>query len=144
MCICRAVREAEAKAEQQAMQTNLRGLPEGEEKEPAKPSLLPAVAGGDEAIEGQDLNTVLRRMKEVARVLEHFQSLREPGRSRSDYMEQVASASFAMLRSIMQPFLWRFMHASRICWKVLSCSARCAGICGICSAIMPATVKTLP
>ncbi len=87
--MCRAVREAEAKAEQQAMQTNMRGLPEGEGEDLAKPSLLPAVDGGDEAMEGQDLSTVLRRIKEVARVVEHFQSLREPGRSRSEYMEQV-------------------------------------------------------
>ena len=126
------------------MQTNLRGLAEGEEEEPAKSSLLPAVDGGDEAMEGQDLNTVLRRMKEVARVLENFQSLREPGRSRSEYMDQVASASFAMLRSIMHTCLWRFMHASRICWKVLSGSARCARICCVCSEIMPAIVNTLP
>ena len=87
---CRAVRGAEAQAEQEAMQTNLKGLPEAEQEEAAaRPSLLPGVDGRDEAMEGQDLNAVLRRMKEIARVLEHFQQLREPGRSRSEYMEQV-------------------------------------------------------
>ena len=87
---CRAVRGAEAQAEQEAMQTNLRGLPEAEQGGAAAGhSLLPGVDGRDGAMEGQDLNAILRRMKEIARVLEHFQQLREPGRSRSEYMEQV-------------------------------------------------------
>ncbi len=73
------------------MQTNLKGLPEAEQEgAAARPSLLPGADGRDEALEGQDLNAVLRRMKEIARVLEHFQQLREPGRSRSEYMEQVS------------------------------------------------------
>ena len=89
----RVMREAEAKAEQQAIQTHLKGLPEGEEgeDEPPGPSLLPAAdaAGADQGL--QDLSTVLRRMKEIARVLESFQQLREAGRSRAEYMEQVLS-----------------------------------------------------
>jgi hypothetical protein len=35
---------------------------------------------------------VLRRVKEIVRVLENFKSLRDPERSRSEYMDQ-ASAS---------------------------------------------------
>ncbi len=72
------------------MQTNLKGLPEGEEDAAARPSVLPAA---DEAMGGQDLSSVLRRMKEIARVLEQFQDLREAGRSRSEYMEQVGHPS---------------------------------------------------
>lgn len=71
------------------MQTNLKGLPEEAEQLGARPSLLPSADGRGEALEAQDLNAVLRRMKEIARVLEHFQDFREEGRSRSDYMEQV-------------------------------------------------------
>ncbi|CAL5219196.1 g985 [Coccomyxa viridis] len=86
----RAVRAAEAQAEEKAMQTNLKGLPEAEQEDAAaRPSLLPAADSRDAALEGQDLNAVLRRMKEIARVLEHFQQLREPGRARSEYMEQL-------------------------------------------------------
>ena len=73
------------------MQTHLKGLPEGEEEgdEPSRPSLLPAADAADADQGPQDLNTVLRRMKEVARVLESFQQLREEGRSRAEYMDQV-------------------------------------------------------
>ena len=90
----RVTREAEAKAEQRAMQTHLKGLPEGEEEgdEPSRPSLLPAADAADANQGPQDLNTVLRRMKEVARVLESFQQLREEGRSRAEYMDQVSMA----------------------------------------------------
>lgn len=76
------------------MQTHLKGLPEGEGEEdvPPGPSLLPAADAADEDQGPQDLNTVLRRMKEIARVLESFQQLREEGRSRKEYMEQVGLA----------------------------------------------------
>ena len=94
----RAVRAAEAQAEEKAMQTNLKGLPEAEQEDAAaRPSLLPAADGRDAALEGQDLNAVLRRMKEIARVLEHFQQLREPGRARSEYMEQVSHPTEMLL-----------------------------------------------
>ncbi|EIE25531.1 NOL1/NOP2/sun family putative RNA met [Coccomyxa subellipsoidea C-169] len=52
----------------------------------AGPSILP---GADEEAGPLDLSAVLRRIKEVARVLDKFQDLREEGRSRSEYMEQL-------------------------------------------------------
>lgn len=36
-----------------------------------------------------DLEVVRRRLKETVAVLDSFSALRAPGRSRSDYMEQV-------------------------------------------------------
>lgn len=36
-----------------------------------------------------DLPGILRRIKDVARVLDNFKELRSPTRPRSDYMEQV-------------------------------------------------------
>ena len=77
------------------MQTHLKGLPDGEEAEedePSRPSLLPAADAADADQGPQDLNTVLRRMKEIARVLESFQQLREEGCSRAEYMDQVSMA----------------------------------------------------
>ena len=60
------------------LQTNIQGEPGY--------SILPAA---DEEAGPLDLSAVLRRIKEIARVLDKFQDLREEGRSRSDYMEQV-------------------------------------------------------
>lgn len=82
---CRARRELEAEAEGREMgagdmQTNIQ-----QEFEPGH-SILP---GADDEAGPLDLSAVLRRIKEVARVLDKFQDLREDGRSRSDYMEQV-------------------------------------------------------
>ncbi|CAL8460797.1 g328 [Coccomyxa elongata] len=79
----RARREQEAEAEAREMgegdlQTNIQGEPGY--------SILPAA---DEEAEPLDLSAVLRRIKEIARVLDKFQDLREEGRSRSDYMEQL-------------------------------------------------------
>ena len=46
----------------------------------------------DEEPEGgvPDLPGILRRIKEVARVLDNFKDLRDSKRSRSEYMEQVS------------------------------------------------------
>ena len=88
------------------MQTNLKGLPEGEEDAAARPSVLPAA---DEAMGGQDLSSVLRRMKEIARVLEQFQDLREAGRSRSEYMDQVDHPS-AFFQPLKKPPLCAEMN----------------------------------
>ena len=107
----RVTREAEAKAEQRAMQTHLKGLPEGEEgeDEPSRPSLLPAADAADADQGPQDLNTVLRRMKEVARVLESFQQLREEGRSRAEYMDQVfpARSIWKLISSVIRLVIYR-------------------------------------
>ncbi|BDA41768.1 probable 28S rRNA (cytosine-C(5))-methyltransferase [Coccomyxa sp. Obi] len=79
----RARREQEAEAEAREMgegdlQTNI-------QDEPGY-SILPAA---DEEAGPLDLSAVLRRIKEIARVLDKFQDLREEGHSRSDYMEQL-------------------------------------------------------
>lgn len=50
--------------------------------------LLPA-ADVDGSADALDLAAVLRRVKEIVRVLENFKSLRDPERSRSEYMDQV-------------------------------------------------------
>lgn len=50
--------------------------------------LLPA-ADADGSADALDLAAVLRRVKEIVRVLENFKSLRDPERSRSEYMDQV-------------------------------------------------------
>ncbi|KAK9909276.1 hypothetical protein WJX75_009947 [Coccomyxa subellipsoidea] len=81
----RARRELEAEAEGREMgagdmQTNIQ-----QEFEPGH-FILP---GADDEAGPLDLSAVLRRIKEVARVLDKFQDLREDGRSRSDYMEQL-------------------------------------------------------
>ncbi len=61
----------------------------------AEPGLLVNAAGGDDDADGaragdtEELAAVMRRMKEVVRVLENFAALREPGRSRVEYMDQV-------------------------------------------------------
>ena len=46
----------------------------------------------DEEVKGgvPDLPGILRRIKEVARVLDNFKDLRDSKRSRSEYMEQVS------------------------------------------------------
>ena len=49
---------------------------------------LPA-EGEDQEGGVPDLPGILRRIKEVARVLDNFKDLRDPARPRSDYMEQV-------------------------------------------------------
>ena len=55
--------------------------------------LLPP-ADADGAADGLDLAAVLRRVKEIVRVLENFKSLRDPARSRSEYMDQVCLFCF--------------------------------------------------
>ena len=96
------------------MQTHLKGMPEGEEgeDEPSRPSLLPAADAADTDQGPQDLNTVLRRMKEIARVLESFQQLREEGRSRAEYMEQVCPSRVvwkgtpSVIRQVIYRQIW--------------------------------------
>ena len=68
-----------------ALQTNLQQGDEGEGQEQPERYVLP---GQDEP--SLDLTATLRRIKEVARVLDQFKQLREPGRSRSEYIEQVS------------------------------------------------------
>lgn len=89
MC-CRARREREAEAEGGErgagdMQTNIQ-----EDFEPGR-SILPSA---EEEAGPLDLSAVLRRIKEVARVLDKFQDLREEGRSRLEYMEQAGTLTF--------------------------------------------------
>ena len=72
-----------------ALETNIEiedvfRLPEAHEEETGVPS-LPAVQ---------------RRIREVARVLNSFKALRDPERSRKDYMEQVCQ--YLLLRGSVQ------------------------------------------
>ena len=53
--------------------------------------LLPA-PDADASADGLDLAAVLRRAKDVVRVLENFKQLRDPARSRAEYMDQVRFA----------------------------------------------------
>ena len=50
--------------------------------------LLPA-PDADGSADGLDLAAVLRRVKDVVRVLENFRQLRDPARTRGEYMDQV-------------------------------------------------------
>ncbi len=72
-----------------ALQTNLRAG--GEDLEPERYALPSAEEAAEEGT--LDLTATLRRIKEVARVLDRFKELRDPGRSRSDYLEQVGPCS---------------------------------------------------
>lgn len=72
-----------------ALQTNL----QESEEEPLQPERY-ALPSAEEAAEEEgtpDLPATLRRIKEVARVLDRFKELRDPGRSRSEYTEQVGA-----------------------------------------------------
>lgn len=46
----------------------------------------------EEAAGVMNLNAVQRRIREVARVLDNFKALRDPGRPRKEYIEQVWDA----------------------------------------------------
>jgi len=50
--------------------------------------LLPA-PDADGSADALDLAAVLRRVKDVVRVLENFRQLRDPARTRAEYMDQV-------------------------------------------------------
>lgn len=50
---------------------------------------LPREGEEDEAGGVPDLPAILRRIREVARVLDNFKTLRDPTRSRSEYLDQV-------------------------------------------------------
>jgi len=75
----RARQEEEARAEQAELQVQDQEpyeLPSGEELE-------------QEAAGAPNLAAVRRRIQDVARVLAHFKQLRQPGRSRQDYMDRL-------------------------------------------------------
>ncbi len=102
----RARREREAEAEGREMgagdiQTNI------QQEIEAGPSILP---GADEEAGPLDLSAVLRRIKEVARVLDKFQDLREEGRSRSEYMEQVCFYFVWLKSPVLMTHLIRAAH----------------------------------
>lgn len=86
-----ARKQAAAAAEAADMQTNLGGAaPESEEDAEEGDVAFSVFAEAAEGPGGAvDLSLVQRRLKEVVRVLEHFQSLREPGRSRAEYVQLV-------------------------------------------------------
>lgn len=67
--------------------------------------LLPP-ADADGSADAQDLAAVLRRVKEIVRVLENFKSLRDPERSRSEYMDQAS----ATRRRSLGPAIPRSSH----------------------------------
>ncbi len=52
--------------------------------------LLPA-PDADGSADALDLAAVLRRVKDVVRVLENFRQLRDPARTRAEYMDQVGA-----------------------------------------------------
>ena len=82
---CRARAEKAAAAETRdaaEMQTNMVAPELG---------LLPA-PDADASADGLDLAAVLRRVKDVVRVLENFKQLRDPARSRAEYVDQVRTA----------------------------------------------------
>ena len=88
----RVRQEQEAAAEAQHM-GDLRAGPSGDDAGGPEPHIVLPPAGVD--VEGAtaagvpDLALAQRRVKDIVRVLDNFAALREPGRARPEYMEQV-------------------------------------------------------
>lgn len=80
-CFHREQREAAAKAEAKEMAAALKTNIEEQDKYQL------AEEGEDEG--PLDLSATQRRIREVARVLDNFKALRNPERSRKEYLEQV-------------------------------------------------------
>ena len=66
----------------------------------SRPGIIPGIVVTLTPVAGvagpADPGSVLRRIKDVARVLDNFAQLREKGRARSEYMEQVPAALLAL------------------------------------------------
>lgn len=86
-----ARKQAAAAAEAADMQANLGGAaPQESDEEPHDAAAFSVFEDAAEGSSGAiDLALVQRRLKEVVRVLDHFQALREPGRSRAEYINLV-------------------------------------------------------
>lgn len=84
-----ARKQAAAAAEAADMQTNLGGAAPDSDEEHADDGAAFSVFAEEGPGGGVDLALVQRRLKEVVRVLEHFKTLREPGRSRAEYVALV-------------------------------------------------------
>lgn len=105
---CRKRQEAEAQAEALEMATGLKtNIEEGDIYQ------LPE-EGEEEEGTAPDLPAVLRRIREVARVLDNFKLLRDASRSRSEYLDQV-HISIKSLSRILAAYSFQQQDQKCVC-----------------------------